>query len=119
MFIRIERSTSAEATPAPPVEVVELISPRTNAAGYTPAEHLFAALCRQSGISLEIGGDTTARRFYVRLTGVGAREFLNAHLSAAYPQTRARTVSVDPARRQAGEQVAASRSSYAAPSTCP
>ena len=105
-FVRIERARAGAAAPDTPADLVELISPRTNAASYTPLEHLFAALSREGGVSLEIGGDASARRFYARLAGPHARTRLNAQLSAAYPQTRARPAPVDPARRQPGEQVA-------------
>src|SRR5262245_27758766 len=107
MFLRIERASVGAASSTTPAEVVELVSPRTNGASYTPVEHLFAALSRDGGVSLEIGGNATARRFYARVAGPHARGLLNAQLSAAYPQTRARPASVDPARRQPGEQVAA------------
>ncbi|HEY2592443.1 MAG TPA: hypothetical protein VGK33_00930 [Chloroflexota bacterium] len=106
MFVRIEGACAGAAAPAAPADLVELVSPRTNAAGYTPIEHVFAALSREGGVSLEIGGDATARRFYARLAGPHAGALLNAQLSGAYPQTRTRPASVDPARRQSGEQVA-------------
>ena len=106
MFVRIERAPADTAVSTAPADLVELISPRTNAASYTPTEHLFAALSREGGVSLEIGGDATARRFYARVAGPRARGLLNAQLSAAYPQTQARPAQVDPARRQPGEQVA-------------
>ena len=105
-FVRIEGARAGTAAPDTPPDLVELISPRTNAASYTPLEHLFAALSREGGVSLEIGGDAGARRFYARLAGPHARTHLNAQLSAAYPQTRARPAPVDPAQRQPGEQVA-------------
>src|SRR5712691_4335614 len=106
MFVRLERASVGATASTTPVDLVELVSPRTNAASYTPIEHLFAALSREGGVSLEIGGDATARRFYARVAGPRARGLLNAQLSAAYPQTCARPASVDPARRQPGEQVA-------------
>jgi hypothetical protein len=104
MFVHIERACAGEA--AAPADLVELISPRTNAASYTPVEHLFAALSREGGVSLEIGGDASTRRFYARVAGPNARALLNAQLSSAYPQICARTAPVDPARRQPEEQVA-------------
>jgi hypothetical protein len=107
MFVRIERASADTPVSTAPPDLVELISPRTNAASYTPIEHLFAALSREGGVSLEIGGDASARRFYARAAGPHAHTLLNAQLSGAYPQTRARPASVDPARRQPGEQVAA------------
>ena len=46
MFVRIERPHADTAVSTAPADLVELISPRTNAASYTPIEHLFAALSR-------------------------------------------------------------------------
>src|SRR2546425_4998358 len=108
MFVRIERTAATRSAANAKVDVVELVSPRTNGASYTPIEHLFAALSREGAVSLEIGGDLTARRFYARVAGQRARGLLAAQLGGAYPQTRARPASVDPARRRPGEQVAVS-----------
>ena len=85
---------------------MEVVSPRTNAASYTPLEHLFAALARAGAVSLEIAGDAQARRFYARLAGNGARERLEAPLGAVYPQASVRTAAADPARQLPGEQIA-------------
>jgi len=109
MFVRIER---ASATPPPtvgrlaPAQLLEIISPRTNAATYTPTEHLFAALAREGGVALEIGGDASARRFFARVSGPRSRGLLEAQLSAAYPQASVRLAASDPARRLPDEQVA-------------
>ena len=108
MFVRIERGAASPTAANTQVDVVELVSPRTNGASYTPIEHLFAALSREGAVSLEISGDVTARRFYARVAGQRARGLLAAQLGGAYPQTRARPASVDPARRRPGEQVTVS-----------
>ncbi len=108
MLVRIERRSdgrSADAAPAPRAQLVELVSPRTNGANYTPIEHLFAALAREGAVSLEIGGDATARRFYARFANDSARGLLDAQLGAAYPQARVRQATADPARLAPGEQV--------------
>src|SRR5919199_4998820 len=106
MLLRIERQAPPPgAAPAGPVQLIEIVTPRTNAATCTPLEHFFAALALPGSVSLEIAGDTQARRFYTRLAG-GVRERLEGPLGAAYPQARVRPVLADPARRQAGEQVA-------------
>jgi len=107
MLIRIEREEFH--TPAPEVEracveLVEVISPRTNAGGYTPVEQLFAALVREHGISLEIAADATARRFYARTVGVRARRAFRAQVNAACPQVTLRPAVSDPAQRRADEQ---------------
>ena len=120
MLIRIERQTPApQAALATPVQLVEIISPRTNATTYTPLEHFFAALARAGAISLEIAGDTQARRFYARLPAGVARERLEAPLGAAYPQARLRPAAIDPARRLPNEQVAACRLELRAPEYLP
>src|SRR5918911_865062 len=107
MLIRIERQQAAQRPAvAAPVQLVEIVSPRTNAANYTALEHFFAALAGLGSVSLEIAGDTQARRFYARLAGNGARERLEAPLGAAYPQARLRPAPADPARRLSDEQVA-------------
>src|SRR5919206_4972886 len=100
MLIRIERQQAApRPAVAAPVQLVDIVSPRTNAASYTALEHFFAALARSGSVSLEIAGDTQARRFYARLVGDGVRERLGAPLGAAYPQARLRPAAEDPARR--------------------
>src|SRR6266849_3021492 len=108
MFVRIERTAATRSAANTKVDVVEFVSPRTNGASYTPIEHMFAALSREGAVSLEIGGDVTARRFYARVAGQRVRGLLDAQLGGAYPQTRARPALVDPAVRRPGEQVATS-----------
>jgi len=41
----------------------------------TAIEHLFAALAREGTVSLEIGGDASARRFYARFANYGVFRF--------------------------------------------
>jgi hypothetical protein len=88
---------------------MEIVVPRSNAAIYAPAEHVFAALVHQAGASLELAGDAFGRRFYARAGLPGARERLLRQLGAAYPQARFRPVepTADPARRRPEEQVLA------------
>ncbi len=108
MLVRIERQSavrSPDPTSSPRAQLVELVSPRTNGANYTPIEHLFAALAREGAVSLEIGGDATARRFYARFANESARDILDAQLGAAYPQARVRQPAADPAQLVPGEQV--------------
>jgi hypothetical protein len=108
MLVRIERRSagrSADAGPAPLAQLVELVSPRTNGANYTPIEHMFAALAREGAVSLEIAGDATARRFYARFANESTRGLLAAQIGAAYPQARVRQAAADPARLAPREQV--------------
>ncbi|MDQ6669209.1 MAG: type IV secretory system conjugative DNA transfer family protein [Chloroflexota bacterium] len=113
MFLRIERPAGAPSgnagTVGPPAQLFEIVSPRTNAASYTPIEHLFAALAREGGVSLELGADASARRFFARVSGPHTQGLLEAQLGAAYPQARLRPAVGDPARLLPGEQVAATR----------
>src|SRR5438105_5519724 len=108
MLFRVERVPASAAPSTGQVELIELVSPRTNGASFTSLEPFFAAVSREGGVSLEIGGDATARRYYVRVMGPRARSLLQAQISAVYPQTRARTASVEPGLRGPGEQVAVS-----------
>ena len=66
-------------------------------------------MAREGGVSLELGADATARRFYARVRDRTARGLLEAQLGAAYPQARLRPAVGDPARLLPGEQVAATR----------
>ena len=105
MLGKREPAVAAEPT----VELVEIISPRTNAATYTPAEHVFAALVRQPGVGFELAGDGQSRRFYARASDARTRGQLLSQLGAAYPQARFRAVDAvaDPARRLPHEQTVA------------
>ena len=53
-------------------QVLEVVTPRTNTARLSPAEHLFASLVLRSGradgepVALEIAADVERRRFFVR-----------------------------------------------------
>ena len=92
MLVRIERrppGAPLTRPPPPQAQLVELVSPRTNGANYTPIEHLFAALAREGAVSLEIGGDATARRFYARFANESARGLLSRPDSAPLIRRRA------------------------------
>src|SRR6266513_1470323 len=104
MLVRIERQSAARSPDpesSPRAQLVELVSPRTNGANYTPIEHLFAALAREGAVSLEIGGDATARRFYARFAGDSSRGLLEAQLGDAYLHARGLACRV-PTRPSAG-----------------
>src|SRR5437763_1600011 len=98
-------------------ELVEIITPRTNAAALSAAEHLFAALVGARGLALELAGDATGRRLYARTADPTTRARLAAQLGAAYPQAHARPASGadDPAHLRPGEQLAACTLRLAAP----
>src|SRR5712692_6956294 len=97
-------------TPPPPeVDVVEVVTPRTNLATLTSAENLFAAIALAEPFALEIASDGTCRQFLIRAGGPGMRQQLESQLGAAYPQAELRPLNTntDPARQRAGEQVSA------------
>ena len=77
--------------PAAAEHVLEVVTPRTNAARLSSAEHLFGTLVpRGKGVpepvSLEIVGDADQRRFLVRTTSLAGLRRIAGQLGAAYPQ---------------------------------
>ena len=112
-------SPPAPATPgsagcaAPAQELMEIVTPRTNAAAVSPAENLFAAISLPEPFSLEIAATRDARWFLVRASSAAMRGHLEDQLGAAYPQAEVRRLDpalipgLDPARRAPDEQVAA------------
>jgi hypothetical protein len=97
--------------------VVEIVTPRTNAAALTSAEHFFASLALEEPFSLDIASDANHRQFLVRAAHPTACEQVLSQLSAAYPQAEFRTLGAeqDPATRRDGELVAACSLSLRAP----
>src|SRR5439155_22663625 len=93
--------------PRPPVDVVEVITPRTNLATLASAENLFAAIAVAEPFALEIAADRTRRQFLIRAAGPRVRQQLESQLGAAYPQAELRPLDpeADPARHKVGEQV--------------
>ncbi|MGH2354956.1 MAG: hypothetical protein ACRDJN_25375, partial [Chloroflexota bacterium] len=126
MRITIERRpavTNGKGTAHPPVsiahgsperqELVEVVTPRTNAATITPAENLLAAISLPEPFSLELAATRQMRWFLVRSGRPAMRRHLEDQLGAAYPQAELRPLAsdaipgLDPARRLPDEQVAA------------
>ncbi len=99
--------------PAIRPELVEVVTPRTNAAVITPAENLLAAIALAEPFGLEIAATRTARWFLARAGSPAMREHLEGQLAVAYPQAglrrldRERFPGLDPAGLGPGEQVAA------------
>ena len=56
-----------------------------------------APIAREGAVSLETGGNATARGFYAPFANESARDTLDAQLGAAYPQARVRQGMADPA----------------------
>jgi hypothetical protein len=77
---------------APSEHVLEVVTPRTNAARLSPAEHFFAALALQVGtsghnpVSVEISADADCRRFLARTATASEQRHVAGQLGAAYPQ---------------------------------
>ena len=94
-------------------QLVEIVTPRTNAAAVSPAENLFAAISLPEPFSLEIAATHDARWFLARAGTPAMRSHLEDQLGAAYPQAELRRLDhatipgLDPARRAPDEQVAA------------
>src|SRR5438876_5008536 len=109
MVFRIERAATRCSPAMEELQLVEIVTPRTNSATFTALEHFFAAVARTDGISLELAGDGQARRFYARLQDQSRRDRLAAALGATYPQARLHAVTVDPVRLQGDEQVVCCR----------
>ena len=78
--------------PVTPAEhVLEVVTPRTNAARLSSAEHLFGALGVGAAgdhepVSLEIVGDCERRRFLVRTASSAGLRRLAGQLGSGYPQ---------------------------------
>src|SRR5215472_4439820 len=98
-----KRAPIADAT-----RVLEVVTPRTNLAALTSADHLLGSIALPDSFALEIAADHSRRRFLVRAGGTRMRQQLESQLSAAYPQADVRVMesSKDPARCAADEQVA-------------
>ena len=108
MGITIERRRPA----APPVELVEIVTPRTNTATITSAENFLAAIALAEPFSLEIAATNRMRWFLARAGSATMRAHLESQLAVAYPQAKLRPLDhdrfpgLDPAWPGPEEQVA-------------
>src|SRR5229473_2967342 len=120
-MLSLQRRVSRGAPGLPGPELLEIVTPRTNSAALSAAEHLFAALIGSSGLSLELAGDAAGRRLYARAIDPTLRTRFAVQLGAAYPQAHIRPVrdADDPARARDGEQVAACALRFAQPEYLP
>ena len=92
MRIRFER----RQPPRPaPVDLVEVITPRTNEASLTSAENLLAAISLAEPFALEIAADHQARRFLVRTSRQTMLQHLLGQLGATYPQAGLRPIPLE------------------------
>jgi hypothetical protein len=100
---------SRRERPARVVEprVTEIVTPRTNVATLSSAEHLFAALALDEPCSLEIAAGDRSRRFLMRASSPRMHQHLLTQVGSAYPQAEFRPIEAadDPVRRRPGEQV--------------
>src|SRR5437868_4500024 len=76
--------------------VIEVITPRTNTARLSPAEHLFAAIGADAAmdegpVAFEIAGDQERRRFLVRTGSRAQQQLVAAQFGGAYPQAALRS----------------------------
>lgn len=109
---------TAERNP-PTSDLVEIVTPRTNAAALTAAENLFATIVLAEPCSLEIAATGTARRFLARAGSATMRRHLAHQLAVVYPQAEVRRLDHDPARLGADEQMAACALVLCAPAYLP
>ena len=102
----------------PAEHVLEVVTPRTNTARLSSAEHLFGTLVSRQDraaepVSLEIVADAEQRRFLVRTASPQALRRVAGQLGAAYPQAVLRSIespkvpSGDPVHIGPDEQAAA------------
>src|SRR6185503_458688 len=101
-------------------QVLEMVSPRTNTALLSAAEHLFAALTvqnarrSQDSVAMEIAADAESRRFLARCSSPAEARRLMGLVGSAYPQAEIRNFDSasfptgDPANVGPDEQVAVS-----------
>ena len=95
-MLRVERHPLRTRPPRIGAVLDEIVTPRTNAAVLSAAEHLFAALIGASGLSLELAGDAAGRRLYARADHSTLRSRFAVQLGAAYPQAHIRPVRAKP-----------------------
>lgn len=94
-------------------ELIEIVTPRTNAAIITPSENFFAAIALPDPFALEIAATATTRRFLARAKTATTRRYLTEQLAAAYPQAELRQLdtqgfpALDPIRLDPDEHIAA------------
>ena len=62
------------ATSGTEAQVLEVITPRTNAATLTSSENFFASIASTEPFSVELAADSTRRRFFVR---AGSQQMLS------------------------------------------
>src|SRR5262249_17088328 len=95
--VRIRRNCNAVKEPA--AHLLEVVTPRTNAALISPAEHLCAGLSVHTGapgggpVALEIVADGERCRFVVRAQSELHLRRLMGPVGAAYPQAALRALS--------------------------
>ncbi|HEX5506179.1 MAG TPA: hypothetical protein VFW96_26410 [Thermomicrobiales bacterium] len=111
--------------PARTTHLIEIVTPRTNAALITLAEHLFANVAIGEPFGVEIAATATTRRFLLRVGSAAMAQCATARLRVAYPQAELRVLDVaagegaDPATRAADENLAASTLAFRRPAYLP
>src|SRR5215216_314629 len=77
-------------------QVIEIVSPRTNTALLSAAEHIFTAMTTQSSrdrkpVALEITADAGTRRFIARCSTPEEARRIAGVIGSAYPQAELRS----------------------------
>lgn len=112
-MLRLVIKRNAGRARAAAEQVLEVITPRTNAALITPAENLCASLTLETAtpgngpVALEIVADGERNRFFVRTERKEQQRQLQGQIGAAYPQ--AVVHSLEPASMLSGDPLRVGR----------
>ena len=97
-MLRVHIKRNAGKTREPAQQLLEVVTPRTNTALISPAEHLCASLTLQTRgpgggpVALEIVADGERSRFLVRTESNLKQRQLQGQVGAAYPQAALRSL---------------------------
>ena len=120
MRLNSERPPASE-----PMQLMEIVTPRTNSATLTATENFLAAISLAEPFSLEIAATSRSRWFLARAESEVMRRHVEGQLGAAYPQAELRRLDLtryphlDPAALRDGEQVAVCTLTLRAPPYLP
>src|ERR1041385_1122234 len=97
-IVRLSVSRRRREPPGEP-RVVEVVTPRTNAAALTSAENFFAAISLAEPFSVEVAADASRRQFLLRGGSARMEQQLLSQVGATYPQAELRALppAADPA----------------------
>jgi len=109
LMLRVRIKPNRGSVHGPAEQLLEVVTPRTNAALISPAENMCGALTLHTGapgggpVALEIVADGERSRFLVRTQTAVQQRQLRGQVGAAYPQATLR--SLEPAMLPTGDPV--------------